>query len=632
MVVVDAHQIPDLLNDLLRDELHDSKYLGVICDSLRPYREQASARLWKTYRDERETVIRFRAGLALAQLDAKSKNWTREDAEFLVSTLLNANPEEQPKLRSYLTPIRTKVLPNLKLAFADSSASDRQRLGAATALSEFAQDDIQLIADLVSIATPEQFEVLMPLLEASKDNSILTQLRSIVGHRPETPLLQTQQLAGGRQKAGAAIALLHQGDRENLFDVFRVENDPESLTQFVHRCRDRDVTVEQLVECLEQADLIRRAKTGHQRKLDDQILFGLMLALGEYPRNRVPTKTLNELKDQLADWYANDRSSAIHGVSGWLLRHWEFDTLAENVDQTVVPYEEGREWFIKKIDAPATHFSEEKTAPNPYYFTFVVFEPGDYDIGSPDDEAGRINDESQRVVNLPRRFAVLDREITRKEFEAFGGYKMPIDEWSPPPGNHPVVGPAWYSCVEFCRTLSTSDGRNEEEQCYASAEELAAQGLRLELNPEFAQYPVNWRVEKDRPGFRLPTEAEWETMCRAGTASMFSFGNDQTLMDQYAWLKQNTNGQTEVPRKLRPNLRGIFDNHGNVAEWCHNWSSAYRDDETQDPFGPTNGESRVHRGGAWSYFANFSRSATRSQMPPGEHDISIGFRIICEVK
>src|SRR5439155_3316982 len=87
-------------------------------------------------------------------------------------------------------------------------------------------------------------------------------------------------------------------------------------------------------------------------------------------------------------------------------------------------------------------------------------------------------------------------------------------------------------------------------------------------------YPVNWPFHPERTGYRLLTEAEWEYACRCGTRSRFSFGSDPGFLRDYGWFMDNSARSTHVGGELRPNLRGLFDMHGNVFEWCHDWLGA----------------------------------------------------------
>ncbi|HEV3003517.1 MAG TPA: hypothetical protein VGX78_03610, partial [Pirellulales bacterium] len=161
--------------------------------------------------------------------------------------------------------------------------------------------------------------------------------------------------------------------------ALRVSDDPESLTQFVHRCRQRGVTPGQLLDCVELADRDRQGKTGPDRQVADRVVYGLLLALGEFDLAELPagTPTRGASKEQsaptprgdaskdspiqgssapflrqLADWYVNDPSSAVHGAAGWLLRRWKQSEVVERVDRTPLAYSPDREWYVMKFVEP----------------------------------------------------------------------------------------------------------------------------------------------------------------------------------------------------------------------------------------------------------------------------------------
>jgi formylglycine-generating enzyme required for sulfatase activity len=135
--------------------------------------------------------------------------------------------------------------------------------------------------------------------------------------------------------------------------------------------------------------------------------------------------------------------------------------------------------------------------------------------------------------------------------------------------------------------------------------------------------------------YRLPTEAEWEYACRGGTTTVFSFGDDEARLGQYAWYGKNAGDIGEkyahrVGQKL-PNRWGLYDMHGNVLEWCQDWYGSYgleRPSEkvVSDPLGPAQGEYRVLRGGSFSYLSSSVGSAYRSYYRPGNRVNGRGFR------
>jgi formylglycine-generating enzyme required for sulfatase activity len=128
--------------------------------------------------------------------------------------------------------------------------------------------------------------------------------------------------------------------------------------------------------------------------------------------------------------------------------------------------------------------------------------------------------------------------------------------------------------------------------------------------------------------YRLPTEAEWEYACRAGTTTKFSFGDDASALDNYAWHYSNSNNEThEVATKL-PNAWGLHDMHGNVSEWCEDWRGDYPEGSATDPTGPTTGSDRVVRGGNFYTIPTSTVSGNRGGAPHDHRGSHVGFRVL----
>jgi formylglycine-generating enzyme required for sulfatase activity len=153
--------------------------------------------------------------------------------------------------------------------------------------------------------------------------------------------------------------------------------------------------------------------------------------------------------------------------------------------------------------------------------------------------------------------------------------------------------------------------------------------------------------------FRLPTEAEWEYACRAGSVGQWCFGDseedasdvwkdvditaagescfDEDLkgrLKDYAWFGYNSRSQTHPVGQKKPNAFGLFDMHGNVSEWCSDWYGNYESSSLRNPTGPSSGSSRVARGGGWSSKQLGCRSATRGSCTPYYRLDDIGFRVV----
>jgi len=630
LVTHDEQQVDPLVEELLAGHV---SYVGVVRDQLVLYQERIDSDLWDLLHDAtKDSSRRFRAGLALATHATTSHQWTAADYRFLAEQLLTANPEHQPRLRQYLRPLDDRLLGDLERTFADSKATESHQLGATNALADVAAKGTVRLARLLSTATPGQYEILYPLVVEGRDAAVRESLIQLVREVPAADLPQLERVALGQRRAGAAITLLRQGDGESMLDVLRGDSggDPESLTQFIHRCRDRGISLVQLLDGVKRADVLRQTKTGAARRTDDGVLYALLLALGEFEPADLPESQREALVEQLAAWHAADPSSAIHAATGWLLRHWKRDELARKVDQTPARYDPDHEWFTLEFVVPPTNV----------YITFVVFPAGEYLIGSPPDEADRLGIERPHRVRLTRPIAVGDREITWRQIRFFDEALQfnHHDAWEKQFGHlltpdEPAFGVNWFEAVSYCRWLTAQAQMPESDQCYADQ-----QGL----DKDAEGYPKDWPLDLDRRGFRLPTEAEWEIVGRSGTSTAYSFGNDAKLLGRYGWVHDNsdkTDGLggpsykwSHAVGELRPGPRGMFDMHGNLDEWCHDWYREAAVDAVagvplDDPTGPPAGPERMSRGGAWGTVAAGCRTAHRGPILPNYRSFYIGFRV-----
>jgi len=139
---------------------------------------------------------------------------------------------------------------------------------------------------------------------------------------------------------------------------------------------------------------------------------------------------------------------------------------------------------------------------------------------------------------------------------------------------------------------------------------------------------LNQKEETDK--YRLPTEAEWEYACRAGSTAVFCFGNEIKELGVYAWYNHESREWTHKVNIKKPNAWGLYDMHGNVWEWCQDWYNKYTSGPVTDPIGPPSGTHRVSKGGSWRSAARFCRSAHRYGVDPGYRRPTRGFRLVKE--
>lgn len=450
--------------------------------------------------------------------------------------------------------------------------------------------------------------------ESGRDKSMM----GSVWHLPKVPA--QKRMAWAKRKANAAIALARLSQYESMLPLLRVSDDPETMSQFIHRCRSQGVTVDQLLESLKVINDDRQFLSGLDRQAEDRLLHAILLALGDHPRQDLgkvmKQQEIDGLIEQLVTWHTEDPSSAIHASSGWLLRQWGEGEAVRMVEQTPRPYSADRQWFTLAIPCRQQVLHQ----------TYVVIPAGEYVLGSSSDDEGRGDFEPSTKVKLTRAVAILDREVLQTEFDA-----SVVDATAGGPGttgDYPAVALTWFDCVQYCRWLTTQHGLDEANQSYPASTDPRrldkSRGDRLNDH-------LDWPVRFAAAGFRLPTEAEWEIASRGALGSAFGFGADPRLLPHYGWYRGNSDGVSHPSRQLRPNLLGLFDMHGNVNEWCHDWFDHYPSGNViVDPSGPVEGEQRIFRGGGFNNSAPYCRSASRGGTQPTINENNKGFRLVVD--
>ncbi len=238
-----------------------------------------------------------------------------------------------------------------------------------------------------------------------------------------------------------------------------------------------------------------------------------------------------------------------------------------------------------------------ETITNSIGMQLKLISPGEFVMGSAEAEKGRGDRETQHRVQITRSFYMGMMEVTQHQWLSVMRTRPWRDKSSleaqhlrvtlREKGDHPAVNLSWEDAVFFCNQLSDKERLSP---CYEiKSLASAAPGDRQTIGVEFLPRGT---------GYRLPTEAEWEYACRAGTTTAYSFGDDKSKLKLYAWYEANSSipsGQ-RVGTKL-PNPWGLHDMHGSVYEWCQDWLGDYQPADVTDPTGPVQGTVRVFRGG-----------------------------------
>jgi formylglycine-generating enzyme required for sulfatase activity len=310
--------------------------------------------------------------------------------------------------------------------------------------------------------------------------------------------------------------------------------------------------------------------------------------------------------DALVERYRNAVDAGTHSAAWWALRQLqeeppELETSAEPVA--------GRDWFV-----------------NGRQMTMLKVPAGKFRMGNPE------NPQSVRPpeITLTRPFYVCDREVSARLFEQF----LKDPKW--PESEKPLKWPGfntgyiptpdcaaamlnWYDAIRFCNWLSDKEGK---KRCYSL--------LKTEPAGKGDGRAETWEWDFGATGYRLPTEAEWEYMSRAGTTTPYYFGADPKLLTDYGYFLVNSDTHTWPGGTKLPNAWGLFDTLGNAAEWCWDWYGDEDNADKKDPCGPKTGKERIWRGSHYFSMAphEFRIDYHGGRYEPGQRYGFAGLRVV----
>jgi serine/threonine protein kinase/formylglycine-generating enzyme required for sulfatase activity len=498
----------------------------------------------------------------------------RQQTETLVNAVLDVSPEGLPYTLDRLRPFADLAVPLLQGRFRRAPPGSREQLHAALALAALGERNATFLVEAVATAPAAECRNLVAALRRARDN--------VAG-----PLLAraSRPRASTTEAMRYATVLLHLGEPAAARRLLQLGSDPGGRTTFLRDFESwhGDLTV--------VAEVLRPEE-------DAALCSGLCAAVGTIRPDTLASREQRQLRRALRRLYQQAHDGGTHSAAGWALRKWGVPL--PEIQPSPRPVN-GRHWFRNSLG-----------------MTLVEIPPGQFVMGE-----GLAGATAHRVT-LTRPFFASDCEVTVAQFGRFYRdpdcpaaekpvrWRGPEQETSPAP-DCPVQRVNWEDAVLFCNWLSRREGRRP---CYRPA-------------PARPPQPRTWVCDPTADGYRLPTEAEWEWACRAGSAQAFAFGNDPEQLAAHGIFRGNSRSQAWPVGSKLPNGWGLFDMHGNVAEWCQDYHGAYGGDAV-DPQGPGQGASRVQRGGGWySLLPSECRSAARSHLRPEERSYMVGFRVAC---
>ncbi len=608
--------------------------IAVVRNALKDHAQPIIPNLWGVL-DSSKTgdVSLLPTASALADYDAESPHW-ESTAGNVAGALVSANPVFLGPWLDVLRPVRGKLIAPLAAIFRNKSHSESERTLATNILADYAGDDPGLIAELLMDADPKPYAALFPVAQRLETKTLalfraeIAKKATVIEGRQD---LETAKDQLAERQARAAIALLRMGKAEEVMPLLRHSLDPRLRSFVVNWLKPLGADPNILA-----AELARLDSSANDKGLDspathhpspttrkmDAILFhpetsqrrALILAMGTYGRDGLSPGEREPLIAKLLDLYRNDPDSGIHGSAEWTLRKWGQGEQLKLADAELSKLKGrgDRRWYVNSLGQ-----------------TFAVIEgPVQFLMGSPASETDRESDETPHKATIPRRFAIASKEVTVEQYRPFartnpltyGVKEESLRRYAPDP-DCPMISFSWYIAAAYCDWLSKQEGIPKDQWCY----QRNGAGL----------YGPGMKVPADvlgRTGYRLPTEAEWEYACRAGTVTSRYYGRSPDLLDRYARYSLNSRERAWTSGSLLPSDLGGFDMLGSLFEWTQHRHELYPKastetiDESMNVREPIMADSRVLRGLSIINSAFNVRSAYRSWNPPGHRYFYQGFR------
>ena len=562
---------------------------------------------WQIATESESAKTRFQALCALATYAPQDARWQDDRlSEFISHHMVSVLPSELLPWRNALRPLQSRLTTPLATIYRDASRSDQVRTIATETLADYLRDDAERLFDLLADATETQFSTIFDTLAVYQTQAIELGVAEIAKIPGDNASAADKEALAIRQ-ANAAVLLVRMGNPEPIWPLFKHRPEPRLRSYLIHWLSARGADPQLIID-------------RYPQETDVTAQRALLLCLGEFEESDLPQRQRQLFTELLLNVYRKHPDAGLHAASEWLLKQWGQTKLIAKIDnqtqqteeQLAAESEPQRQWYI-----------------NSQGQTFVILDAEAFMMGSPEDEVGRLKMEAIHQRQIGRRFAIATKEITKEQWREFTT-KYPLQLRSADDDNFkpycrtedsPILAISWFHAAWYCNWLSEQEGIPKEQWCYEPSDSG-------KFGPDMRAKRQFWKLT----GYRLPTEAEWEFACRAGTNTSRYYGQTSELLPEYAWYGANGKDHSWPVGMLKPNDFGLFDMHGNVEEWNHGLLGTYATTANRlYEDAPFNDRilavgARAMRGGSFLSVHTSIRCAARNAHYPYRKAMDHGFR------